>query len=453
MKHSNKFSVPYLMLIGLVCAGCSSTLQEENKALVRRVMVEIPVNDWEAVRELHSPDFIYHGPDPTQTMTRKELGQMISMLVSAFPDFSRTIKDMIAEEDRVAIRTAFKGTHRGEFMGIPPTGKTVSSEGMVILRIADGKIVEAWEQYDDGSFQQQLGGGDVALASTANPESDEWELVRLQQEWCRAEMERDAVALGHILADEYVLVISDGTILPRAELLREVETGEVPFTAIAVEGTRVRLYGNMAVVKGVVKWSDAGGTKHQSLFTETWQRRDGRWQCLATHESGEHEIVAPEKAPGYQKMKRLSGDWTYEGHVDPQWKDTAYGPAGKFTGEFQARFILNGQFVEEQWEQKNESGGALRGITIYRYDADTGNIISNGFLSDGSRDNTVYTMDGDSLVGNLRQTGADGKESLVKAVWKYGPNHDTFTSTWDLSLDEGKTWKRWLTYEAKKVNK
>lgn len=292
-----------------------------------------------------------------------------------------------------------------------------------------------------------------AMFNRVKATSDEQELIRLQDEWCRAEMDGDAAALGRILADEYMLVISNGTVLSRAQLLREVETREVPFTTIAVEDTRVKLYGNMAVVKGVVKWSDAGGTKNQSLFTETWQRRDGRWQCLATHESGEQEIVTPEKTPGYEKMKRLLGYWTYEGNVDSQWKDTPFGPTGKFKGEFQARFVLNGNFVEEHWQDVYEDGSALGGTTIYRYDADTGNIMSNGFLSDGTRDNIVYTIDGDTMTGDLKQTGSDGTESLVKAVWKYGQNYDSFTATWNLSLDDGKTWKRWLSYEAKKVKK
>ena len=279
---------------------------------------------------------------------------------------------------------------------------------------------------------------------------DERELVRLQDEWCRAEMEGDAAALGRLLADEYVLVISNGTTLPRAQLLREVETGEGPFTATEVEDTKVKLYGNMAVVKGVVKWSDAGGAKHQSLFTETWQRRDGRWQCLATHESGEREIVAPEKTPGYQKMKRFVGDWTYEGHTDSQWEGTPFGPTGKFSGQFQARFVLNGNFVEEHWAETYEAGGALGGIFIHRYDADTGNIVTSGFQSDGTQYDVVYAIDGNTMTADFKQTGADGRESLVKAVWEYGPNLDTFTSTWKLSLDEGKTWKCWITYEAKK---
>jgi len=65
-------------------------------------------------------------------------------------------------------------------------------------------------------------------------------------------------------------------------------------------------------------------------------------------------------------------------------------------------------------------------------------------------DSVSDTIDGDTMTANLKQTGADGKEFPVKAVWKYGPNHVTFTSPLDLSLDNGETWKRWLTYDADK---
>jgi len=123
MKHVSKLWPICLIVIGLVCSGCSSTLQEENKALVRRVMVEIDADDWEAASKLHSPDFIYHGPHESMTMTREDLGQAIAGLHSAFPDFRREINDMVAEGDKVAVRMTYYGTHKGEYEGIPATGK------------------------------------------------------------------------------------------------------------------------------------------------------------------------------------------------------------------------------------------------------------------------------------------------------------------------------------------
>ena len=283
MKHSNKFSVPYLMLIGLVCAGCSSTLQEENKALVRRVMVEIPAWDWEAASKLHSPDFIYHGPHESMTMTREELGQAIDGLQSAFPDFRREINDMVAEGDKVAVRMTYYGTHKGEYEGIPATGKKTASEAIVILRIVDGKIVEGWEQYDEFSFRQQLV-GDMDDTSTikVKTENEKQELIRLQQEWVRAELNRDAAALDRLLADEYSLIAPDGTVITRDQLIRQNQSDDaLRVTSIPSENLKVQVYGSMAVVKGLFNWTDGSGKNGHSLFTDTWLKRDGRWQCGA----------------------------------------------------------------------------------------------------------------------------------------------------------------------------
>jgi len=330
-----------------------------------------------------------------------------------------------------------------------------SKTGEILLARVVGEYSRDWKRLevtwegstDNGAFWKHWC---TAVIEKTGEADDKQELIQLQQEWCRAEAARDGAALGRLLANEYVLVISDGIPLTRAQLISEVESGQSPSGGLAVEGTTVRLYGDMAVVKGIAKWSDAGGTRHQTLFTETWLKRDGRWQCLATHESGDREIVEAAKTPGYEKMKRLVGDWTYEGYTDSQWKDTAYGPAGKFTGQFSAQFVLNGAFVQERWEDTYESGGTLGGLNIYRYDAETGNIIGNEFMSDGSRSDVVYTFEEDTLRARFEQVGSDGQESLVRAVWKYGPGFDSFQAKWELSLDEGKTWKPWLSYEAKK---
>jgi predicted ester cyclase len=79
------------------------------------------------------------------------------MLRGVFPDFKATIDDMIAEGDKGVIRQTWSGTQRGEFMGIPPTGKRVSFGVIDIIRIAGGKVVEHWGQMDTMSMMQQLG--------------------------------------------------------------------------------------------------------------------------------------------------------------------------------------------------------------------------------------------------------------------------------------------------------
>jgi predicted ester cyclase len=76
---------------------------------------------------------------------------------SALPDFHSTLEDMIAEGDKVAERFTGRGTHKGEWMGIAPTGKQVTIQGMAIHRITDGKIVENWTNMDMLGVMVQLG--------------------------------------------------------------------------------------------------------------------------------------------------------------------------------------------------------------------------------------------------------------------------------------------------------
>jgi predicted ester cyclase len=78
-------------------------------------------------------------------------------VLAAFPDGYWTIEDMIAEGDGVAWRCTFCGTHRGEFMGFPATGRHIRMSLMLISRIAEGKIAEEWEIWDGAGMAQQLG--------------------------------------------------------------------------------------------------------------------------------------------------------------------------------------------------------------------------------------------------------------------------------------------------------
>ena len=79
------------------------------------------------------------------------------MLLAAFPDISFTVEDMIAEGDKVVTRWTMNATHKGQFGGIPPTGKRVSITGVDISRIVTGKFVESWMYSDRVGLMQQLG--------------------------------------------------------------------------------------------------------------------------------------------------------------------------------------------------------------------------------------------------------------------------------------------------------
>ena len=79
------------------------------------------------------------------------------MYFAAFPDASATIEDMVAEGDKVAVRVTWRATHKGEFMGITPTGKQIEMTNTLIFRIADGKLVENWATIDELRLMRQLG--------------------------------------------------------------------------------------------------------------------------------------------------------------------------------------------------------------------------------------------------------------------------------------------------------
>ena len=129
----------------------------ENKAIVRRFVDEVQNrHDLGALDELFSPDFVDHSgisPSPGLEGTK----QFFTMFFTAFPDIQATIHDQIAEGSKVVTRKTFHGTHQGEFMGIPPTGKRVAIDVIDIFRISDGKITAHWAVADMLGLMQQLG--------------------------------------------------------------------------------------------------------------------------------------------------------------------------------------------------------------------------------------------------------------------------------------------------------
>jgi steroid delta-isomerase-like uncharacterized protein len=133
---------------------------EENKAIVRRWFLET----WnegrlEVADELIAPDYDAH-PAPTDPdFGRGPAGQkaFLTFYRTAFPDVHMEIEDMLAEGDRVAVRWRGTGTHRGELMGIPPSDKPATVTGMFISRVADGKIVEGWANFDALGMMMQIG--------------------------------------------------------------------------------------------------------------------------------------------------------------------------------------------------------------------------------------------------------------------------------------------------------
>ena len=129
---------------------------EDNKAQARRAYDAFNQGNLAAYYELFTPDFVLHNASMT-IQGLEAYKQFLSMYLAAFPDARLTLEDMIAEGDKVVTRQTFRGTHTGDLMGIPATGKQVSLPGIIITRLANGKAVEQWTNYDDLGLLQQLG--------------------------------------------------------------------------------------------------------------------------------------------------------------------------------------------------------------------------------------------------------------------------------------------------------
>lgn len=133
-----------------------SSIQGKNMALARR-FIEDHWNKFHAavIDEICSDDFIHH--DNKDDRNGEDQKQRIPMLRSAFPDMNMQIVDIFAGGDRVTIRWTFKGTNKGPFQNLPPSGKEVNLSCISIFRFKDGKIAEMWSNWDMLDLVQQLG--------------------------------------------------------------------------------------------------------------------------------------------------------------------------------------------------------------------------------------------------------------------------------------------------------
>ena len=84
--------------------------------------------------------------------------QFETMIHSAFSNMSHPIEEIVGEGDNIAVRLKMEGTHTGDFMGVPASGKHFSVEGTAFLRLAEGKVAELWGIFDQVGLQQQIGG-------------------------------------------------------------------------------------------------------------------------------------------------------------------------------------------------------------------------------------------------------------------------------------------------------
>ena len=132
--------------------------KEENKAIARRLYAEvISGGNWAVADELLDVNLADYSNPPGWPEGREGAKQNIGYIRSAMAGWCFTVEDLIAEGDKVVLRGVLRGTHTGEFFGIPPTGRQVEISGIHILTIKDGQVTEHWANNDDLKLMQQLG--------------------------------------------------------------------------------------------------------------------------------------------------------------------------------------------------------------------------------------------------------------------------------------------------------
>jgi steroid delta-isomerase-like uncharacterized protein len=128
-----------------------------NSDLARQFYERVNAGDVDGFMEYVADDFVDHEEFPGLPSDRDGVRQFFEMMRAAFPDLRMDVHHVVSEDDLVAVHMTMTGTHDGEFMGIPPSGRKMAVPGMDLVRIRDGKAVEHWGVTDNLAMMQQLG--------------------------------------------------------------------------------------------------------------------------------------------------------------------------------------------------------------------------------------------------------------------------------------------------------
>jgi steroid delta-isomerase-like uncharacterized protein len=130
----------------------------DNKELARRWFSEVmSEGKTEVIDELCAPDFVDHNPFQGTSADLAGLKDFVAQIRAAFPDLQMTADDLIVEGDRLAVRSTMRGTHEGDFMGIPASGKKVEVSNFDFVRFENDQAAEHWGAIDSDALMEQLG--------------------------------------------------------------------------------------------------------------------------------------------------------------------------------------------------------------------------------------------------------------------------------------------------------
>jgi predicted ester cyclase len=130
---------------------------EENKALVERFYTQLDAGVLEEIERALDPGCVLHYPNNIELHGPQGYRDNLAPFLTGLPDFKHIIEDIVTVGDKVVVRFTIPATHKGDFLGIAPTGKKVSFTAIAIFRIHEARIAEAWVEFDALGLLQQLG--------------------------------------------------------------------------------------------------------------------------------------------------------------------------------------------------------------------------------------------------------------------------------------------------------
>ena len=133
-------------------------MSEQNKQLVRDLWGALATGDFNRMASFYHENVVYHGSGGDERRGRNAAVDLARMYKNAFPDMKAEVEQLVAEGDFVVSRVRPHGTHKGDLMGMAPTGKKIDIRWVMnMARIENGKVVEEWEVFDQMDFMKQLG--------------------------------------------------------------------------------------------------------------------------------------------------------------------------------------------------------------------------------------------------------------------------------------------------------
>jgi len=268
----------------------NSHIKKKHKEIVQRWGQSVSNQDFNKMSEIISEDYIWHFPG-RDIIGWNNMKKSFERLFKGFPDIQLIPEDIISDGEKVIVRWIIKGTHRGEFLGVKPTHRSVTYSSISIDQVLDNKFIEGWEIYDELGLRKQLGFDVTIHADSISKDSaSRQKLVQTRIELRQALLDNDIEILERLYAKDYVLTTRSGKILTKPQRIASIKSGQLRYLKFAEESDiQIRMYGNTAVVTGVgatiTRLDGNEVVSGKKRFTEVFIHQDGLWRMVARHAS------------------------------------------------------------------------------------------------------------------------------------------------------------------------